>query len=182
MRNALMLLWLVPAALWLWLWPPLSIVPRWLVRAAIAGCLVAWFVRWLIPAWLPPAVWSALSAYELLRLSRTGWRWVRVSAGLAIAGIAAMVAWPRMAPFAAWAGVPPEVWAAGGVGLAMSVVSPSAQTRALVSVGFVVIEWTLRGDGWEMAAVFVFAAAFELTRALAGALSRRGASGEEAGD
>ncbi|ACV58714.1 hypothetical protein [Alicyclobacillus acidocaldarius] len=175
MQHAL--IWIVPAAIWLSLWPPSSIAPRWVVRAAIVGCLTAWLFRWLIPEWVPPTVWLAVSAYEIVGMSRV--RWTRAG-GAALAAIAAMVVWPRMAPFADWGGIPPEVWAAAMVGAAASILSPAPATRALASVGLVLAGWVLGRDALQMATVFVFAAAFELWRTLAGARGWRG-SGEEAG-
>ncbi|AEJ43529.1 hypothetical protein [Alicyclobacillus acidocaldarius] len=175
MQDAMM--WLVPAAIWLSLWPPSSIAPRWVVRAAIAGCLAAWLLRWFIPEWVSPTIWLAVSIYEMVSLS--GMRWRRAT-GAAFAAIAAMVAWPRMAPFADWGGIPPEVWAAAMVGAAASIVSPAPSTRALASVGLVLAGWVLGRDALEMATVFVFAATFELCRLLTSAQAWRG-SREEAG-
>ncbi|MDI9260850.1 hypothetical protein [Alicyclobacillus sendaiensis] len=160
MQNAL--IWIVPAALWLVLWPPSSIRPRWLARAALVGCLVAWLLRWLIPEWVPPMVWLAVSAYELMRAPCV--RWTRAGAA-ALVALAAMLIWPRVAPLADWGGVPPEVWSAAVVGAATSILSPTAPTRALASAGLVLAGWMLGRDALQMTAVFVFAAAFEFGRA-----------------
>jgi len=170
-------MWIIPAAVWLWLWPPSSIAPRWLVRVAIAGCLTAWLLRWLIPEWVPPAVWLAVSVYEMAGMSRV--RWIRAGV-VALAAISMVVAWPRMAPFADWGGIPPEVWAAAIGGAAASFVSPSPATRALASAGLVLAGWGFWRDALQMASVFVFAAAFEMWRAFGGGRAWRG-SGEETG-
>ncbi len=153
-------MWIVPAAVWLMLWPPPSLSPRWLVRAVVIACLAAWLpLRWLVPAWVPPVAWLTLSLYEMVRLPRE--RWFR-SGSVAFAAVAVMTEWPAWAPFADWWSVSPQVWAAAIAGVAASVASPTPWTRALACAGQVAVSWVTGRSGLDMDSVFIFAAAFEL--------------------
>lgn len=172
------LMWVVPAAVWLVLWPPSSLAPRWLVRVAIAASLAIWVpLRGLAPLWLPPWLWFALSLCEIANKPQNAWIRALVPAFVAVA---VMLEWPAFAPFTTWWGAPPDVWAALIVGAAVSAVSPRPDTRALASAGWVAAGWALGRDGLALASIFVFAAAFEVWRAIERAIAWR-RSGERAG-
>lgn len=165
------MIWVIPAALALGLWPPVSVRPRWLVRAVVVACLAAWLLRWLVPEWVAPTLWLMISLYELASLRKAPWR----SFGVAAVAIAVMLAWPKLAPFADFAGVSPEIWSSAVAGVCAALLSPAPLTRALVSAGVVLFGGLAFRDELQMSSVFVFAAMFEacarwMSRTSAGSL------------